>query len=184
MHQIIQLDHQLFRLINSSWQNSFFDIIMPILRNSKTWVPLYLFLLLFGIFNFKKNLWWWVLFTATLAIFCDFISSDIIKEHIFRMRPCQYPSLAIVRVSYCPHNSSFTSSHATNHFGLAMFFFLTLRNYLKKWAYLFFAWALIIVYAQVYVGVHFPLDVFCGGILGSVFGYLSARNFNKIYGLA
>jgi membrane-associated phospholipid phosphatase len=35
----------------------------------------------------------------------------------------------------------------------------------------------------VYVGVHFPLDVICGGLIGFVLGYLSAKSFNKNYDL-
>jgi len=38
-------------------------------------------------------------------------------------------------------------------------------------------------YAQVYVGVHFPLDVFCGGIVGLILGYIPAWVFNKRIGL-
>jgi undecaprenyl-diphosphatase len=48
---------------------------------------------------------------------------------------------------------------------------------------LFFFWAFIIVYAQVYVGVHYPIDIICGGLIGFVFGYLSARSYNNNYGL-
>jgi undecaprenyl-diphosphatase len=115
------------------------------------------------------------------------ISSDLIKENFFRIRPSNDPELissARVLLSYRPQSSSFTSSHAFNHFALAAYFYFTLHKDLGKWTGLFFFWAFIIIYAQVYVGVHFPLDVITGGLIGFLFGYLSSRSFNKTYGLA
>ena len=44
-------------------------------------------------------------------------------------------------------------------------------------------WAFIPSYAQIYVGVHFPLDVICGGIVGLVLGNFVARIFNINIGL-
>jgi undecaprenyl-diphosphatase len=81
-------------------------------------------------------------------------------------------------LSYKPQSSSFTSSHATNHFALAAFFYFTLKKYFNKWGLLFFCWAFMICYAQVYVGVHYPFDVICGGIIGFSIGYGFARFFN------
>jgi undecaprenyl-diphosphatase len=47
------------------------------------------------------------------------------------------------------------------------------------YASLFFVWALLICYAQVYVGVHYPLDVIGGGVLGIIIGTLSAGFFQR-----
>ncbi|CAN5792151.1 phosphatase PAP2 family protein [soil metagenome] len=186
MDKILQSDKQLFKLINGQWHNDFFDAITPFLRNSNSWMPLYLFLLLFALVNFKKNTWWWIFFAAGTVVLCDFLSSDIIKEHFFRLRPCNDPDLADtvrVLVTYRPQSSSFISSHASNHFAMAAFFYFTLKQFFGKWGLLFFAWAAAICFSQVYVGVHFPVDVICGGLIGFVFGYLSARSFNKNYEL-
>ncbi len=186
MIKLIHLDKEIFKTINQSWHNDLFDSLMPFLRNSNFWVPLYLLLLLFALFNFKKNTWWWIFFAAGTVIIANFISSDLIKGNMFRIRPCNDPLLADtvrVLVTYRPQSSSFTSSHATNHFAMAAFFYFTLNKFFGKWALLFFLWASIISYAQVYIGVHFPLDVLSGGAIGFVFGYLSARSFNKSYDL-
>jgi undecaprenyl-diphosphatase len=184
MEELIYLDTELFKLINIKMQNSFFDTVLPILRHSMCWVPLYLFLMIFALVNYSKNVWWWILFAIATAGLTDMISSDLIKENIFRIRPCHDSSLARVLVSYCPQSSSFTSSHATNHFGLAAFFSMTLKDVPKKWRYAFFFWAWVIILAQVYVGVHYPLDVLAGGAVGLVFGYLSGKTFNRVYGLS
>jgi len=124
----------------------------------------------------------WLLFFGCLPILTDFISSDIIKENFFRLRPCNDPLMADkIRflLSYKPQSSSFTSSHATNHFALAAFFYFTLKKYFKNWSILFFIWAFMICYAQVYVGVHYPFDVIVGGMIGFFMGFLIAAFFNK-----
>jgi undecaprenyl-diphosphatase len=187
MKQLVQYDRNLLRLINNTWQNSFFDWLMPWLRNSLVWAPLYLFLIVFIVINFKKTGWWLVLFAICTIILSDFVSSKLIKENIIRLRPCNDPAIADwvrVLVGYRPQSSSFTSSHAANHFALAMFLFTTLKKYFKKWLALFFIWAFSICYAQVYVGVHYPLDVFAGALIGIVIGYLWGKFFNRNYVLS
>jgi membrane-associated phospholipid phosphatase len=182
MHSILQADKNFFIFINDHMHNSFFDWLMPLIRNSITWIPLYLFLLVFLFTNFTKNKWLWILYAAGTAIISDFVSSGLIKKNFFRLRPCNDPEISSkinYLLSYKPQSSSFTSSHAFTHFALAAFFFYTLKKFAGKWSYLFYLWAFSIAFAQVYIGVHFPLDVVCGGIIGFVFGYLSAKSFNK-----
>lgn len=186
MEQLLAYDRQLFKMVNNQWSNSFFDWLMPWLRNSLMWNPFYLFLLLLVLINFKKTGWWWLVFAAGTVILSDFVSSKIIKENIIRLRPCNDPSLASwihVLVGYRPQSSSFTSSHAANHFSLAMFFYLTLKLRFGRWMGIFFLWAFSISLAQVYVGVHYPLDITCGALIGILIGYLSGQSFNRTHGL-
>ena len=82
-------------------------------------------------------------------------------------------------LDHCSGGFSFTSSHAANHFGLAMFLFVSLTPLFKKYTWLFFIWAGIIAYAQVYVGVHYPLDVMAGAMIGLVVGKLNSMLFKK-----
>ena len=180
------VDRKLFFLINNKLANNFFDTLMPLVRESNIWVPLYLFLLVFVLVNFGQRGWVWILFAVCTAAACDLVSSRLVKEHIFRLRPCNNPDLADqirVLVNYRPQSSSFTSSHAANHFGMAMFIVITLRAYTSPWIQLFFAWAFIISFSQVYVGVHYPFDVVSGAILGCLLGYIIALFFNNYAGL-
>ncbi|WP_460555358.1 phosphatase PAP2 family protein [Ferruginibacter profundus] len=186
MKQLLSYDLDLFKHINYNWQNGFFDWLMPLLRNAEMWYPLYLFLLLLVTINYRKNGWWWVLFFGVTVATANFVSSSIIKEHIIRLRPCNEPSIAgwvRVLVGYRPQSSSFTSSHATNHFAMGMFLYVTLEKQFGKWPLLFLLWAFLISFAQVYVGVHYPLDVTCGALIGILIGYLSGKSFNRNYGL-
>ena len=135
-------DRKLLFFVNNKMTNNFLDVAMPLMRESYIWAPLYLFMLVFAAVNFGKRGWLWMLFAICTVALSDLVSSTLIKHHIFRLRPCQNPEFAgqlRVLVNYCPHSSSFTSSHATNHFGIAMFFVLTLRPFTSAWINLFFA---------------------------------------------
>jgi undecaprenyl-diphosphatase len=181
LQEILRWDRELFNKINGEWTNSFFDAILPYTRNSMIWPPLYLFFIVFALLNLKRSGWYWVLLGVLTVATTDLISSWGIKELIFRLRPCRDEALAghvRLLVGYCPQSSGFTSSHAANHFAMAMFIFLTLKNYIGKWIWLIFLWAFAISYAQVYVGVHYPLDVICGSVVGMLIGYTWAKIFN------
>ncbi|MBI2729969.1 MAG: phosphatase PAP2 family protein [Sphingobacteriales bacterium] len=180
-----QWDHKLFHAINGQWNNSFFDSVLPFLREANFWIPLYLFLLLMITFSFGKQSTWWILTFVFTVVFSDLLSSSVLKETIFRLRPCQDPSLAgtiNILVNYCPKSSSFPSSHAVNHFAIATFIYQTLK-FTSKWWGLIFLWAFAIIYAQVYVGVHYPFDVFCGSLIGITIGWLTSYIFNTRIGL-
>lgn len=177
----------MFIQVNNHQSNPFFDSIMPYLRNSYYWAPLYLFLLIFITINFKGRGWWWVVIFLCTVSLTDMVSSQVFKEGFQRLRPCQDPGfIEHVRLllNYCAGGFSFTSSHAANHFGMATFIFLTLRPVTKNWIWIVFLWAAVICYAQVYVGVHYPFDILGGAIIGLLFGTFMALFFNKRFGFA
>ena len=183
--KINDFDHKIFSKINGEWHNSFFDAFFPFTRESLFWAPLYFFLALFVIINYKKYGWLWVLFLVLNVAVSDYVNSSLIKEIFFRLRPCRDPAVADhlrFLVKYCPGSSGFTSSHAANHFAAAMFIFTTLKRQVgvNKWLSLIFLWALIPCYAQLYVGVHFPTDILGGIFAGVILGYLMAYVFNRI----
>jgi undecaprenyl-diphosphatase len=83
-----------------------------------------------------------------------------------------------VRVA-CGGGYSFTSSHAANHFGVAIFL-IGAFGLLGAWQQkALLGWAGLIAFSQVYVGVHYPLDVFGGALLGSLLGWLTYRIFKR-----
>jgi membrane-associated phospholipid phosphatase len=179
------VDVWLITHINQQWGNGFLDTVLPFMRETLFWVPLYLFLLLFVTGNFGARGWWWVLGAVLTAALADILSSQVIKQTVMRTRPCQDADVSVQLrffINYCPQSSSFTSSHSTSHFSQAMYFFLTLRH-VTKWSGLFFVWAFVIAYTQVYVGVHYPFDVLCGAILGCLIGFLMAKMFHKQRGI-
>jgi undecaprenyl-diphosphatase len=79
-------------------------------------------------------------------------------------------------LEHCGGGFSFTSSHATNHFSFAMQLFLLLRySWNNIYFILLFLWASLIAYGQIYVGVHFPLDVIFGAVLGCFVAFVVNR---------
>ncbi len=151
------------------------------MREPLVHVPLYLFLALFLIINFGKSGFWWLITALAMAGVNDILSSQLIKEFFDRPRPCRDETLAHqIRfiAKYCGMNGSFISSHASSHFAVATFIFFTLRS-ITKWFGLAFLWAACVCYAQVYVGVHYPFDVFCGAIFGLGIGFAAASLYNK-----
>lgn len=174
MHFFEQLDKKLFLIINQHVQNNFLDTWLPWCRKAENWYPFYLILILYLAYKLKKNIFIWLLFFVTTIVITDLLSSWVIKPIFHRLRPCNDPIFkSQVRLLInCPafDSWSFTSSHATNHVGMAAFFFITLKKYVKNGRYLFFIWAFIIGYAQIYVGVHYPFDIIVGAIIGMAIG--------------
>lgn len=180
-----QFDRWLFKEINGHWTNPVFDFLSLLLRASLFWMPLYLFVFLFVAFNFKRNWWWWIVFFLCTVAMTDLSGTHLLKDLVKRPRPCDDPDFSSsvrLLLDYCAGGYSFVSNHAANHFGLSAYFYLTLRHYIPRWAWLAWVWAFAISYAQIYVGIHYPLDVIGGAILGIFFGTLVAMFFNRKFG--
>jgi membrane-associated phospholipid phosphatase len=179
---INQADQALFDCINGKWTNSFFDTIMPWLRTSEHWIPMYLVLLGFLFYKWGWKAWKWLVAVAISISLTDQLSSFVFKPFIHRLRPCADPNFLThvkLLIGACPTSFSFTSSHAANHFSLAIFMCMTLQPLLKKYRYLLFLWAGLISFAQIYVGVHYPLDVLAGTMIGLAVGYVCAKLYLK-----
>jgi membrane-associated phospholipid phosphatase len=179
---LTDVDRWLLKKINGEWTNGFFDHIFLLFRLSWFWFPLYLFLFLVAVFNFKKNWWWWIiLFVCTVAL-TDMTGTRLFKHLIPRYRPCSDPdffSNVRMLLENCAGGNSFISNHAANHFGMATFVFFTLRHYFNKYFYFIWLWPILVCYAQLYVGVHYPSDIIAGAIIGMLLGFLTASIFNK-----
>lgn len=168
MEALLSLDESLYMTINSEWHNGLLDMILIPFRHKLFWIPLYLFLLLFISMNYGKIAWVVLLGLFMTIAISDGMSSQLIKKNVKRIRPCHMEKLSPIKRVPCSHGYSFTSSHATNHFAIGTYLFLLFA--FSKWRWFFLGWAGLIAYAQVYVGVHYPLDVLVGGMLGGLIG--------------
>jgi len=186
MNQLLQLDQELFLLINQRLAHPWLDTWLPVTRNMFFWAPLYLFFIAWLTLNFGKKGWIVVALVLITFAFTDLVSSSVIKPWVGRLRPCNDPDFAeYVRLLVkCGGGKSFTSSHATNHFGLASFLGLVFKPFFKPALFLLLFWAGTISLAQVYVGVHYPLDVVGGALLGCSIGYLIGIFYKRYFKLA
>lgn len=181
LDQLIQFDKEIFLSINQGLSNPVFDWLLPILRNSFTWAPLYLFIIIFLIKQYGKM---GMLIVACILLnfaVSDGFSSHLIKKNVKRIRPCndiEFKHDVNVRVR-CGSGFSFTSSHATNHFAMAVFLIVLFRRKWKPILGIGLAWATIISLSQIYVGVHYPIDILCGAILGSLIGLINGNLFKR-----
>lgn len=177
LEQLIQFDQNLFFTINHGLSNSFFDWLMPALRNRFFWTPLYLFIIIFSIRNYGKQGGIMILFLGLTFGCTDFISSSLIKPTVQRLRPCNDPEIKsdVKNLIDCGSGYSFPSSHASNHFGLAVFLIVL---FFSKWKLILpigLLWAASISFAQVYVGVHYPIDILAGAMLGGMIGFIMGK---------
>jgi undecaprenyl-diphosphatase len=160
------------------WLNSFhseaLDPIVLQLTQTITWIPLYL-LVLYQIYRIDPKNTAWILGGVMLTILLsDQVASGLMKPYFERLRPCHDPRWEGMLHLYgrCGGLYGFVSSHAANTFGLATFLTLKLGKKQKAIAWLFL-YALVVSYTRIYLGVHYPLDLFFGAVVGVLAAYFS-----------
>ena len=184
LESLQHVDAALFQFINSSLSNPLFDTLLPWCREKWFWMPLYVFVAAFSVLNFGGKGWVIILGLALSAGLADFTSSTLIKKNVQRIRPCNDLEMVDnlqLRVP-CGGGYSFTSSHAANHFAAAVFLiyiFGGLARWIRPVALI---WAGLIAFSQVYVGVHYPGDVFFGALLGIAIGWWTASTVRRLSG--
>ena len=67
---------------------------------------------------------------------------------------------------------SFPSNHAFNHFAIGIFLFLYFSKRNRIIAWLFILWAISVSVSRIYLGLHFPLDILGGGLMGGISGWI------------
>lgn len=183
MTDLLQFDRTLFFLINDTGHTAWLDALMPLWRDRFFWTPLYVALAGFVCWKFgtvKGAVF--VLAVIVAAGLADVTSSRVVKPIVERLRPCNEPEIKeqVNLLIHCGSGYSFTSSHAANHFAVAVFLCLTLGQFYRRIRLPFLLWAASIAYAQVYVGVHYPLDVVSGALLGTIIGWGVAFAYGKL----
>ncbi len=167
MHAI---DLQWFLKINQLDFPAIIETILVYWRNAATWLPLYVLLILGIIIKLKKHGVLIVLFAIATAGVSDLTNSRLLKPAFERPRPChtltQEDGLSL-KVK-CGRGYSMPSSHAANHFSLALFLFLSLGVKARRFTAVLLLWAVIVGFAQIFVGVHYPFDVLVGFTWGSM----------------
>ncbi len=169
MESLLNADLAVFNFINSL-ELGFLERVLIIFRNKIAWIPLYMALAGYMVWYWRKRFWLPLVFTLLTVACADFLSSEVIKKSVQRPRPCQALEHMEARVT-CGTGYSFTSSHATSHMALAVFW-VHLFTVWGRHRYWFVLWAILVGFAQIYVGVHYPGDVLAGFLLGALVGYL------------
>jgi undecaprenyl-diphosphatase len=170
LQQLLHLDTQLFLFFNHAMANPVFDAVFVTITNGRFWIiPGVCAALTFLYFQRRKALVVIVLSLLTVSV-SDPVCNRIIKPPFHRLRPCD-TRVSIDNGRYLigrKSSDSFPSSHAMNMFAQAMLFTLLYRR--KRVWITAFAFATIIAFSRIYVGVHYPLDVFAGAVFGVMVG--------------
>ena len=174
-----KIDEQLL-LFGNSLHNSFFDAVIPHLTNFWVWIPLFMWWAVELHKIYKRKLIIIAFFIIGLLVAAD-RSSVLVKNSVQRYRPTYNIELKDkihVVNDYRGGQYGYVSSHAANAFAVAFFIFLLIKSYPKKWLKTsLFLWALISCYTRIYLGVHYPFDLFSGALLGTILAFV----FYKIF---
>ena len=181
-HWLIEFDKKALLYLNGMhspawdkimWWISGYSSWMPI----TSWLPLYILLLMVIIYKERPYRFiFTLLFVGITIALCDQIST-LIKILVERPRPTHDSEIAdLVHVvcstaypnGYKGGAYGFVSSHAANLFGVATFLANQFKHY--KWSLFLFAWAMVVSYSRIYLGVHYPLDILFGAVLGILIG--------------
>jgi undecaprenyl-diphosphatase len=167
IESLVAMDKSLFLAINGA-NNLFLDGVMYAISAKFTWVPLYLAVLYVVIKQWKKEALWVILSLVVCILISDQVASGVIKNLVHRLRPSHLASLSgmvhLVK-DYSGGLYGFASSHASNSVGFAVLSSLFLRN--RKYTVVISFWAILVCYSRIYLGVHYPLDIIGGALVGT-----------------
>jgi len=176
-----QVDQTVFLFLNGL-HNQFFDLFFWYATDMTIYLPLYL---IAGWLAYKQFGWrvLVLLLFVILTIVLTDQSCNILKQHLVcRLRPARNPdidSLVHIVNGYRGEQYGFPSAHACNTFGMAIFLYRVLRP--QRWGFTLalFAWAALMAYSRIYLGVHYPADILCGATLGAAIGWGMSAIFRK-----
>ena len=168
---LIGLDRDLFLFLNGLHTDSL-DQIMIWISDKFVWVPFYILLIVLMI---RKHEWRSMIIIVPALILLitlsDQISVQVFKNGFERLRPCHNEDISnlIHLIGNCGGKYGFISSHATNTFALATFVIFIMQS--KPFLYGMLIWAAVVSYSRIYLGVHYPADVFVGATVGCTIGF-------------
>ena len=165
---ITQFDQDLFFFFNGK-HTPFWDVAMSLFTRTEFWVLFYLAILWSIIKKYRTKAIVILVLLALSILICDQFS-NLIKETVQRLRPTHDPA-----VSHLVHNVltkgglySYFSAHAANTFAVATFTTLLFRR--LSYGTFIFLWALMVSYTRIYLGLHYPLDILTGMLVGIIVG--------------
>ncbi|MFM9027017.1 MAG: phosphatase PAP2 family protein, partial [Bacteroidota bacterium] len=168
LDEVRSLDRSLLVAINSL-NNPVLDDFFLAVTDRWIWIPAYILLAWYLFRVFRKDFFWLLAAVFVTVLFTDQFASSLLKPLVHRLRPCHVEDLSQqlhLIDGVCGGSFGFVSSHAANTFGLTSLVFFIMD---RKWYWLtisLFAWSIVVSVSRVYLGVHYPLDIFGGALLG------------------
>ena len=170
MDLLLGIDKAVFVFLNTTLANPLGDVVWPWITDYDR--HLVVRILLVGVWlalmiRGRKRGRTAALLVVLVIVCSDQLSSSVIKPLVNRPRPCHsvdgIPVVENVHLLVgCGGGKSFPSSHAVNNFAVATLF----AFFYKRARVWLFVWATLVALSRVAVGVHFPLDIVGGGLIG------------------
>ena len=172
LNELIDLDRTLLLAVNGS-ASLYLDGVVKTLTTAATWIPLYiaLFWLVMRNNDFVRKIMLILLSAGLVYLLAGAVDDEIVKPLVARWRPTHDPVIGWqvdVVNGYRGGNYGFFSAHASNTFGIAIFFSLLVRSRLLTVCLVM--WSLVNCWTRLYLGVHFPGDILCGLLWGGFAG--------------
>ena len=172
IENLLQKDTDLLIFLNNLGSEQW-DGFWLAITNQFHWSPLFVLILflIFKKFGWKNGLLM-LLFLVALVAFSDQFT-NFIKHSFERLRPCNTEGVVekLRNFTYKPGGYSFYSGHASLSMTFTVFIILIFRKHFKYIKFLII-FPLLFGYSRIYLGVHYPLDVFTGYMAGILWGYL------------
>ena len=179
MEWIESIDHEIFLFINGMHHPAA-DTFFEFCSGTLSWIPIYALILWQLIRQFKSRVWLPVLLLVLCVVATDQASVHLFKNVFQRYRPCHHLQIGqFVHLvnGHCGGHYGFLSSHAANTAGFAVLTSIFLK---QQWLRVSLVlWVFLNMYSRVYLGVHYPSDVFAGAMLGiaiaTLLGYVQQK---------
>ncbi len=130
-------------------------------------------LIIFLVVNWKKH-WKMVVLALVSGVVSRFIIGSLIRFLWFRPRPFAVENF-IPLIYQNPTEASFPSGHALFYFAVSTIVYF----YNKKAGILFYLASFLIAISRVFVGIHWPLDILVGALIGIFTAWLFYKLFKK-----
>ncbi len=174
LEEILEWDRETFIYLNGLGIEKY-DAFWSAITNFNHWIPLLAFFIFLFFKKFHSKKAFAVLGTVLfLALFITTLT-DLTKETVARIRPNNNEEInTLIRIVKSPTSFSFFSGHASSSFSITTLVYLFLRRTVK-WSWLFYTWPILFATSRIYVGVHYPIDIIVGALVGiasALFVYL------------
>ncbi len=192
MNILEKIDESLFLILNGNHQ-AILDYLMLLASNLLSFIPVFLVSIYIAVKYFRKQDDYYYTFINIALIIvilvmqyflCRYLLNDMFKGLLSRERPCVNPNIsAFVRMlrNDCKTTpQSYFSYKTCLMFCLSSFLFFTVKEGFKGFKVLLIIWSLLVAYSRIYVGDHYPLNVFISAITGIATGYLIYRLYYYI----
>ncbi|WP_405604781.1 phosphatase PAP2 family protein [Polaribacter sp. Asnod1-A03] len=165
MDDIIQIDKNIVVFLNNLGTDQWDPFWLGI-TNQFNWSPLFILVLFLVVKAYGWKRGGFMIFVLILLVAFSDQFTNLIKNSVQRLRPNNDTEIKhLLRISKNPQGFSFMSGHATTSTFFSVFVILLLRD---KYKYIYFIliWPLVFAYSRLYLGVHFPIDILVGVIIG------------------